>query len=617
MVKKTELTEDLTASEELQKKRDDVLYKISRAETIGADWHAPIAHRRDLYHREHYKGLGKIRDGETRYVDPTYTNTVDLAIGILHANDFRWHVYGWTPSVEDTQASSSIEKYLAGTIYTNSLREEEDIRLEITTSFVRDGVAVVYSVWDPEEASAQKIKMKELSEESDEGEESVSVYKETPVIMKVIDPLEIYLIPGGKNRWSAVVHEEMMTVYDAEQKFGEVFTKYSHLSMADKMDTTIRYADYWEIEEVEGKKVVRNAKVVDNVVVKDLVDMAGYLYLPYTVAFFTNDMKSDPKFWVKTIIDVLENSVPMLETAVNRRQYLIDRFVGLPMTATTRNNRPIAVDKSLNVITLQDGEKVEFPTWPGSAPDVDAQMALFRSRIQQSGFSESMYGTQNGVSGYADSQESDQNRIRLTQPVTNLQLFWTQWARKLLSMTEEFAKKSKVRVYGRVHGKDFDTLVPGADITSYVVECRIKPDFPQERTRNHAMASQVKGILSDETVMSEYLGIEQPDDERQRKLIEMAQNHQTAQQYAILLTMKKMAEGGDEVAALAYEMVKNEVAAAKAVKQEQTGAIQPTGLASSTGELTPQEGGGMPPGQSQQEQMNRMARTAPNMGGGV
>jgi hypothetical protein len=317
-------------------------------------------------------------------------------------------------------------------------------------------------------------------------------------------------------------------------------------------------------------------------------------------------------------VDVLENSVSMLELGINRRQKMIDTFTGLPILVKAKPGRSLSLDQSMNITVIEDDEDVRFPTWPGNPPDVDSQLEFFRNRIQQSGFSESMYGSASGLagSGYAISQETDQNRIRLTQPVTNLQLFWTQWAKKVLSMTQNFAKKSKVRVYGRVRGQDFVTLVPGKDSASYLVECRIRPDFPTEKTRKHAMATQAAGVLSQQTLMSEYYDIEQPDDEQKRKLIEMAQQNPAAQQYALMLNLMDLAESGDKAAQLSLDIVKSQLPVAQPA-QGQPNPEQLTGTQSPTGQPPPQAMGQPPPGQSPTDQMSRMANSSPNMQGGI
>jgi Mg2+ and Co2+ transporter CorA len=116
--------------------------------------------------------------------------------------------------------------------------------------------------------------------------------------------------------------------------------------------------------------------------------------------------------------------------------------------------------------------------------------------------------------------------------------------------------------------------------------------------------------------MERYLGIEQPDDEEERKMIEAVSRHPLTIQYSIMKELSSRAENGDQIAAQVLQQM----------QQQQMGANQPgrptepnnpeqlTGLQSPTGQPTPQALG-QQPGQSPADQMDAMAGAAPNMAG--
>jgi hypothetical protein len=244
------------------------------------------------------------------------------------------------------------------------------------------------------------------------------------------------------------------------------------------------------------------------------------------------------------------------------------------------------------------------------------QIDFLRSRIQQSGFSDVMFGSgANQIAGYAVSQLGDQNRIRLEQPIQHLELLLTSWAKKTLKLLEKFAPDSIICVYGMQKGQDYKDEVDTGEIKGYSVRAEIRPNFPNEQTRKTAMATQVKGTLSNYTIMERYLDIAQPEDEQERKIIEATINHPLALQYAITAELKEMADNGDEIAAQVLMSMQNGggLPGQDGRPKEPNKPEQPMGLASSTGLPTNQEGGGAAPGQSAIENQNSLANAAPAM----
>jgi len=192
------------------------------------------------------------------------------------------------------------------------------------------------------------------------------------------------------------------------------------------------------------------------------------------------------------------------------------------------------------------------------------------------------------------------------------------WARKTLDITSAFGAGSQVRVYGRMRGRDFVEQVPGTDAKEYLVRAQIRAEYPNEKTRNHAMSTQVRGQLSDRSIMERYLNVDQPDDELERRLIESLQMHPLVQQYTMMQELTRLAETGDEVAMQVLQAMQQQMQPQQGAQgQSPANPEQLTGLQSPTGMPTRQAQGGQPMGQSMEDLMNQMAGASPNMEGGV
>lgn len=603
------------------------------------DWHTNIKRWRALYDFIHYSTRRK--PGESRYADPTPTNVVDLAVGVFMQNYVDFKAVGWTPSQQEEVWSSRVEKYLLGTLDKAVERTEHDVVFDITKNFIRDGAAVIYSVWDTLLASANKITVTipDLDPASPTGTQTLKGYKESPIRVDSIDPLKLTMLPGGNKRWLHVFRTELRTVYDIEKEYGITIDRYVGRSAFEKMQLTDEFIDYWRYATVgiplqndEGT-IVKNAEGLDeledsNVVINAVIFggqfiippriMQGYEEIPYSVGFYKPVEKNVPKKW-HSILRPIETSIKYLEMAINRRMHQITAYSEIPLVFTAAPGRAAPViEPGINFKQINNDEGLAFVEWPGNPPDVEEHIGYLRGRLQQAGFSDVMYGM-SGQSGtgatFAIQQLADQNRIRLLQPARQLEILWTIWARKTLSMTEKFAKNSIIRVFGSKKDKDFAEQIKGEWVSDFLVKALIQPEMPGESTRKHAMATQIAGRISNWTLMQRYLDIKQPDEERERQLIEKALDHPAMQLYGIIRELVDMANDSDVAAIMTLQQIQggglNNIGSNNP-NGRPTGPNNPEqgiGLSGSTGVLPPQAQGGAAPGQSVLENQQGMAKT--------
>lgn len=608
----------------------DVLLKTNRAIEYMKDWHTNVQRWQRLYDLAHYpKAAGK---REVQYSDPTFTNTVDLAVGIMLANALRWHAFGFTPSYKEQQDTGKIEKLLEGILSANDEREERYQRFELFQNFVRDGGGILYSVFDPEIAERSR---KLVEEPTPQGVAQRWVFSEVPLCVKVIDPLKFFALPGGPKRWLLMGRKETMTVLDVEILYGVRIEKFSHLTEADKSTTLGTFMDVWDWVTVESPvnnsdgvpaynvvlgKIetykhmgVRNTLIYEGMPIRGPQIMDGYTDLPYKVQFY-KPTGADPSKW-QSILSPLEDTVNLLERSFNRRAYQIDVYTGLPLVTKTQPGRKINIDPGLyNHVSISPDESIEFPTWPGNAPDLQMHMDFLRSRIQQSGFSDVMFGQGSGESaGYAMAQLGDQNRIRLEQPIKHIELLLTAWAKQSLALLDKFAQGVSICVYGHQRGVDYFDYVNVEDFDGYQIRAEILPKFPNEEQRKVAMATQVKGMLSNYRIMEKYLGEEQPEDEEERMFIEKVTQHPASVQYAVMKELKKRADGGDEVAAMTMQSMQNQIAGEPGRPDGGPKPQQLTGLQSPDGQPVSQAVGGEVAGTSAIDQQSALSNAAPTM----
>lgn len=595
--------------EEQSKEFLELTQRIMRAKDYVKDWKTNIDRWRNLYNQNHYKH----KTLENQFNDPTHSNTVDLAVGIMLANKVRWHAFGMSPSVREQQDTGKTEKLVDAILDASNEREEKDILYEVFLHFVRDGGAAIYSVFDPQIAKENVIEIEDIDEESEDGVVTRWALSQIPVRAMCIDPKKIFALPGGPKRWLMIGRSEKMTYLDAQMLYPDIkHSRFQSMSEEEKATTTGEFIDVWDYVTNNGKLKVRNTVLFDGLPIRGPRIMEGYSELPYTLQFYKPTSDS-PEGWHNIMLP-MESSVELLERTINRRSKQIDIFTALPIISRTQTGRVVQVDPGLfNHVNIGTDESIEFPVWPGNAPDVQMHIEFLRTRVNQSGFSDVMFGGGGEAAGYAMSQMGDMNRIRMEQPIRHLELLLTSWAKKAIKLMSEFASGYYLCLYGHHKGKPYSEYIDVNSLKGYSIMAEIRASYPAEETRNVAMGAQSKGILSDYSIMERFYMIEQPEDEIERKMIEAASAHPLVVEYSIVAELTERAKNGDEIAAMVLESLKNK---GMAEGEETKPSVNPPGyenMPSATGELTSQEQGGQPAGQSASDQMRNAANERPGM----
>ncbi len=616
------MPKDILADETLVNVQD----RLRSAKRLVEPWHKQIRKWRAFYEMSHYNKRPKVN--EIQYPDPTPTNVVDVAVGVLGSHPLEFKAVGWTPSPKEQAETDKVEKFLNGTLTLADEREDVGHQYMVNLHMVRDGTAVIKNIWDPYLANRFAF-MAQLPNPDAELGEPVTVdvrgFYEVPIKTEVIDPLEMFIVPGGRHRWLYLFHVTKMTVHDVESLYNFEVKNYVGTPISEKMKIKHEMVDYWRVAHYPEGDVIINAVMYNEEWVLNYEPkvMEGYEEVPFSIGFFKPVDRKSPKNWGHGVISPLEPSVRLIERNVNRRQRQIDVFTALPMMVKSLPGRSITVDAGFGkALQMSVDEEISFPQWQGNPPDSNLQIDYLRSRLQQSGFSDILYGMEGHGAGYAISQMTDQNRIRLIEPIKQIERLWGRWAKKSLKLVRNFGANSLIRVYGTFKGIPFADQIIGGDIADYMVTAKIKAEFPNQQVTNAALSTQSADVLSKRTRQERYWDIDQPTDEWKQQMMEMAEQHPAMINYGILGVLMEKAAMGDQAAAMAVQLMM-----AEQQGQQQGGGeggeeagsktANQLGTASATGERTPQEEGRSNPGQSTLESVERLANASPGLDGSI
>ena len=598
------------ADEQMQRE-SDILEKFHRAKAKCGTWHQRIKEHEKFYDLQHYNDAPKT--GERRITLTKGTNVVDLAVGILTANELTIQAVSPEESETVRKQASLVEQFLDGVIYINSERQETDLRYDWTFYQVRDGAVGLKTVWDNGFDGTLRV-------EADQEGGQRAIYDQLPLCVNVVPAKYLFPEPGGRlGRWKYIFYAVDRTIEDMEREYGPM-EKYQSMSQKQKETKKGTFLDYWgEVQLPDGSWEIENAILYDNRILNGPRLMEGYSDIPYTLMFYKPIGHVNPEDWGHSILRPVKQMVEELEWRVNRQTRLLNVFANMPLIARTRDGRPVKVDASFgDVVQLNEGEDIAFPIWPGTPPDFKDQIAMVATEIADASFPAVMYGEgPSAASGYSLSQQGDAGRIRLTQPQKQQERTLSIWARKALTLLRNFSPEYTVEVYGNKAGAPYSQELTGEDTVGFRVNFQLKPQFPNDEVRKVAMATQTKDTLSAETRMEKYLGIQQPDQETTKILRDMARRHPMMVEYQMTSLFRELAEEGDPAAAAVLQKLEAggqpggggpPGPAPGGPKPEQSPGL-PT---SRRGEVTQQERGLAPPGQEPSEEVFRVAQA---MGG--
>lgn len=469
---------------------------------------------RDLYYMDHYADWDEAAPGEERVMVNKATNVVDISHAILSLHPPKVVATPITPSARSDKTADRVEKFIAGVIYVNNIRLQENQIARAIFDQVLYGRAALFSGWDP----------------NLEGDED-SEYDELPLIFKYVNHRNLYCLRGGHKRDIAQMYACWRTAEDMEAEWGKrimVGPEGGKKHRAEDTDELV-YKDLWWFK---GKEVW-HAVAAGETWLKRPTMMPYYKALPYTEMAGRVTTSSELHLRFLGMLYPLREAISILERWINQQSAIIAAFAD-PLTVADDKIDVIKETGAIIRVRLAQGERIsdKYMVYPPT----DAGAGVYRSiqmateMVEEGSFSRYAYASVNPESGPVVQGMNANDRLRLNPFQTNAQLAISAAVQKLLDCAYAFSrddtrnnnKPRKLQVFSE--GERSAVALAPKDLKGWLVTVKMSAKMPADEARDWAIGGNAiqSGVpVSNYTISQRFFGIEQPEDEERRRAVEM------------------------------------------------------------------------------------------------
>ncbi len=243
-----------------------------------------------------------------------------------------------------------------------------------------------------------------------------------------------------------------------------------------------------------------------------------YGRVPYVWAYGLSPATRDPKYLGQPMLWDMRGLIPYLDRLLTQkssaiRQYAWPTAVVQPGPFSVNQDsgqwtREIELDAG-GTVQLLPGEALSFLQWPGSGPDIDAQIRLVMGMLQTVGISDPAMGVGEGQSGYAISQLIQATRMKFGPIQRHCEAAFEELIQLLLDIVENLMPWP---LYAYPDGDTSLLRLGPQDIRGQrQVRVKLTPTLPTDRYANSSrvIAEYRSGLLSEREAMDQ-LGVEDP-----------------------------------------------------------------------------------------------------------
>lgn len=520
-------------------------------------------------------------------------NVVDVITAVLAGNVPQWtiNIPGDTLSTLPTRA----EKFLSGVWRLNSRRQQVNLFNYLVFRTALDGGAGIRIYWDTEAPPPSDIQTVELPDT-----EGLSLplalynYDNFPIVIEIVPIDRLY--PVGRGRmgkpFDEIYHVEERTPSEVEAEWQDVEdadTKWiSEYSKKEQDFQKFEYVEWWA-EDLEGK--IWYSCMFDKQFVIEPKEV-DYPAIPYVLTTFKLAERDNPELERVPFLFPIIWATQRKDYLRSRNFRLADMFGNMP--PIYRGDNPVNLQGTWgDSINLGPEDSIEFPRWPGNPPDIHKMVEDAAQAQAEGTFSPAMFGqVSSRMSGYALSQLVGSDTLRVDTPKSNIEMALGLVADIIFGLLRKFSAEVYRGINMESRGNSLAAMVAGNETKLLTVEAFIKPKHIADDIRLATLGAQLASLpkppVSHSYILSKYFGIEQPEDEIQRKLGEDALNDPLVRLVAMFEVLQ---EANHFAAPIIQQQIEKLTQQQLAGPQQQPGQPQPQ----PTAQPGPQElGGGLP-----------------------
>lgn len=451
---------------------------------------------------------------------------IERMTGTLTADPLTITVPPASEKANAQEQSSNMERFALTAIDQLEKQADQDVVDQFVESLIADGHGCMRMLWAMQfwkGVPRRRRKQKETDKEYNERTEEWKRGKPLPIAWNWIDPLTVYPLWGefGLEGVLEVSERDVLTL--DPRRWNVQKPNLGELSRLNKRTGhSVRFQQWWTPEyltyAVEGE-VVHHTK-------------HKYGAPPYSYALGLGAASNDPRYMgmsalypVRKLIPYLDRLLSQKATAVRMwcwptiifKQTSLGQAIGTKDAVSVPREVQIAPGKQVD---LYQDEDISFLTWKGNGPDADEMVSLVMGMIERAGLADTMYGQSKGESGYAINQLIGAARMRYKPIVAHAQRALEQQICRLFDIIE-YQIKQAVHVYAYGKGGGWVTLGPD-DLKGYrQIRVRLNPLLPTDTyARSSQALNEVRGGLRSRASAMEMIGIEQPDEEMRKILVD-------------------------------------------------------------------------------------------------
>lgn len=477
---------------------------------------------------------------------PIAYSIIERVVGMLTADPIGITVPPASETDKAQEASSKMEKWTHAALNRLQDQTDDDVIDRFVECLVADGHGCMRMLHAPQLWKGYPRRSK--NQEDEEYNKSTEEWKKgrsIPISFAWVDPLNVY--PA----W-----DEFGLAYVLE-------TDRRNLSLLNKerFNVAKEQPDIWTlIREKSGDTAdvsfqqLWTRDTLTYAVEGEIVHHQKHKYgsPPYVYSFGQGISTRDPGKMGMSLLYPLRFLLPYLDRLLSQKGTAIrlwcwptpvlKQSVQLSVTGPEGGPAPL---RSLEVVpgklvSLYPDEELTFLVWEGNGPDADEMVSLIMTMIERAGLADVLYGQgSTGDSGYLVNQLIAAARMKLKPLVAHANRSIQAMIRCLWDIVE-YQIKQTVYVYETGKGRGWIGIGPD-DLGGYrQVEVTLNPIMPVDAyARSSQAINELRAGLRSRRSAMEMIGIEQPDEEEQRILVDQWKQSPQVQQLLVNEAIKR------------------------------------------------------------------------------